>query len=144
MPGPESTTAVATPPSPPAPPLYGVWFVATKCGGQGPGCIGGEWLGVDGCTAPPDAWVPNPANAEVKKCRDDVDPVPLAHPERIALWFSWSRAAAERKAFEPERRALDQNGKDIAEQIRRYDDPRDGLRVRTTQGRYRLAERRGQ
>jgi len=136
MPNAEPTIAPAAPP-----PLYGVWLAATKCGGSGPGCIGDEWLGVDGCSAPPDAWVPNPLAAEVKKCRDVVDPVPLAHPERIALWFSWSRAAAERKAFEPERRVLDSKKRDLAEQIRLYDGPRAGLHVLDRDGTYVPAER---
>jgi len=139
MPSAESTIAPAV-----RPPLYGVWLAATKCGGAGPGCIGDEWLGVDGCTTPPDAWIPNPLNALVKKCRDIVDPVPLAHPERIALWFSWARAAAERKAFEPQRRVLDGDGKDIAERVRLYVGPRYGLRVRTAEGIYVLAERKKQ
>ena len=148
MPNPEPT-AVAVPAPPPVPrpggpPLYGVWLVATECGGSGPGCIGDEWLGVDGCAVPPDAWVPNPLNAQIKKCRDDVDPVPLAHPEHIALWFSRSRAAAERKAFEPERRVLDGDGKDLAEQVRLYDGSREGLHVLNSKGVYVPAERTAQ
>jgi len=136
----ELTTTVAPPP-PQARPLYGVWLVAADGGGSGPGCIGDEWVGVDACATPPDAWVPNPLNAEVKKCRDDVNPVPLAHPQRIALWFSRSRAAAELRAFEPERRVLDQGGKDLAERVRLYGGSRDGLHVRNARGIYVAAER---
>lgn len=122
------------------PPLYGIWLVATACGGRGPGCIGDEWVGFEACATPPDAWVPNPLAAQEPKLRDDIPP-PRAHPERIALWFSRACAGAECRAFEPERRVLGARRKDLAERVRLYDGPRDGVHVRNARGIYVAAER---
>jgi hypothetical protein len=121
------------------PPLYGIWLVATACGGRGPGCIGDEWVGFEACATPPDAWVPNSPAAQEPKLRDG-SPAPRSHPERIALWFSRARAGAECRAFEPERRVLGPRRKDLAERVRLYDGPRTGLRVRDKKGTYVPAE----
>jgi hypothetical protein len=98
-------------------------------------------VGVEGCATPPDAWVPNPLAVLEPQLRGEAPEAPLAHPVHIALWFSRSRAAAECRAFEPERRVLGENRKDLAEQVRRYDGPKSGLHIRDKDGAYSPAER---
>ena len=140
MRSPESTKVCAAAPQE-EPRLYGIWLLSSDCGGKGPGCIGDEWVGVEGCATPPDAWVPNPLAVQEPRLRDETPEAQLAHPAKIALWFSRSRAAAECRAFEPERRVLGDCRKDLAEQVRPYDGPREGLHVRDKDGTYSPAEK---